>query len=111
MAGQLGVPTIEVARAEGDPREKVRPALQVALMRAIAEFRSAGAGPTTPPGTVTPALTGADLVWFREAHGLTQRQAAERLGVAHGTVAKAELLPSQPLRDRLQDALRAALRR
>ncbi|MEQ1564651.1 MAG: helix-turn-helix domain-containing protein [Myxococcota bacterium] len=111
MAGQLGVPTIEVARAEGDPREKVRPALQVALMRAIAEFRSAGAGPTTPPGTVTPALTGADLVRFREAHGLTQRQAAERLGVAHGTVAKAELLPSQPLRDRLQDALRAALRR
>lgn len=119
MAGHLGVPTVEVARAEADPREKVRPALQVALIRAIGEFLAANApravvAPPTPEQAVVaaaPALTGADLARYREAHGFTQRQAAERLGVAHGTVAKAELLPAQPLGDRLQEALQAALRK
>jgi hypothetical protein len=32
-----------VARAEADPREKVRPALQLALIRAIREFLAANA--------------------------------------------------------------------
>ena len=31
LAGQLGVPTIEVSRAEAKPKEKLRPALQVSV--------------------------------------------------------------------------------
>lgn len=124
MAGHLGVETGEVARAEAKVRERVRPALQVALKRALVEFLAAHA-PRTPPtaspealpswaeasGTPGPAvLTGADLARYREAQAISQREAAERFGVAHGTVAKAELLPAQPLGERLQMALQAALR-
>jgi hypothetical protein len=50
-------------------------------------------------------VTGADLARYRQAHRLTQRQAAERLGLAH----KAELVPAHLLGGRLQEALKAAL--
>lgn len=54
------------------------------------------------------APTGDDLVRFRQAHGLTQREAAARLGVAHGTVGKAEAAPGRPLSPQLAEALLAA---
>jgi hypothetical protein len=55
----------------------------------------------------TLTLTGADLVRWRTASGITQRAAAELLGVAPSTVAKAELLPTKALGDALAVALRA----
>ena len=58
--------------------------------------------------SATAALTGADLAAWRAGRGLTQRPAADLLGVAPSTVAKAELLPGKALGDRLQVALAAA---
>ncbi len=52
-----------------------------------------------------PTYTGADIIRFRDKHSLTQRAAAERLGVAHGTVAKAECAPQKPLGPTLQEAM------
>ena len=63
---------------------------------------------TSPP---TAMLTGADLAAWRAARGLTQRPAADLLGVAPSTVAKAELLPAKVLGEQLQIALAAALAR
>ena len=64
-------------------------------------------------GSVTPVLarvlTGADLAGWRAARGLAQRPAADLLGVAPSTVAKAELLPGKVLGNQLQVALAAAL--
>lgn len=54
-------------------------------------------------------LTGADLVRWRTARGVTQRVAAEVLGVAPSTVAKAELLPTKALGEALAIALRGLL--
>jgi hypothetical protein len=54
-------------------------------------------------------LTGRDLSCFRAARSLSQRGAAELLGVAHGTVAKAELLPDKPLAEQMERALQAVL--
>jgi hypothetical protein len=56
-------------------------------------------------------LTGRDLLRFRAARSLSQRGAAELLGVAHGTVAKAELLPDKALAEQLERALQAVLPR
>lgn len=113
LAGQLGGETVEIARAEAGAREKVRPALQVALIRALAEYRRDRPQRAAPaaPSQATPALTGAELSRFRAERGLSQRQAAELLGVAHGTVAKAELAPDKALGEKLSRALRAAIRR
>ncbi|MCA9488762.1 MAG: hypothetical protein H6738_20300 [Alphaproteobacteria bacterium] len=117
LAGQLGVDTVEVARAEANPKQKVRPALQVALDGLIADFRreqerscaAAQAGDVS--GTPSAPLTGGELARFRSERGLSQRQAAEILGVAHGTVAKAELAPEKALGEQLDRALRAEIRR
>ncbi len=76
-------------------------------------------GPAPPPQTApraftspaTAVLTGADLSAWRAARGLTQRPAADLLGVAPSTVAKAELLPGKVLGEQLQVALAAALAR
>ena len=72
--------------------------------------------PVAVPGSPRPALpvpsrvlTGGDLAAWRAGRGLTQRPAAELLGVAPSTVAKAELLPAKVLGDQLQVALSAAL--
>jgi hypothetical protein len=67
-----------------------------------------------PPAFTSPAtavLSGADLAAWRSARGLTQRPAADLLGVAPSTVAKAELLPGKVLGDQLRVALAAALAR
>jgi hypothetical protein len=50
----------------------------------------------------------ADLV-DRNVRGISQRAAAELLGVASSTVAKAELLPMEPLGEALAVALRGRL--
>lgn len=63
------------------------------------------------PGVGEQLLSGHDLVRWRGQQGITQRAAAERLGVAPSTVAKAELAPSKQLGEQLQAALRAALAR
>ena len=108
FAGQLGVETVEVARAEAQPRDRVRPALQVALRRVLDEQMRRRA-PAAVEGARTPTeapLTGADLAAFRAGSGLTQRQAAALLGVAHGTVAKAELAADKALGEQLDRALR-----
>jgi hypothetical protein len=140
LAGQVGVPTIEIARAEARPKAKVRPAMQVAVRAAMDEARKAAearrvaavvksAGTAVEPGLGGPpaavpveapgavageresvALTGADLARWRAAAGLTQRQAAVKLGVAHGTVAKAELAPPVALGERLAAGLAVCLR-
>lgn len=66
---------------------------------------------STRPALPVPArvLTGADLAGWRAARGLAQRPAADLLGVAPSTVAKAELLPGKVLGDQLQVALAVAL--
>lgn len=65
-----------------------------------------GGGATGGIGSdVASGLTGADLARWRAQRGLTQRVAAELLGVAHGTVGKAELLPGKPLGEALSAAL------
>ena len=58
-----------------------------------------------------PIATGRDLLQYRRTHGLSQRQVAERLGVAHGTVAKAEIVATQPLGGKLLQAFQTAVRK
>lgn len=58
-----------------------------------------------PVKVAPPALTGADLVRWRKQRGLTQRAAAALLGVAHGTVGKAEMVPCRALGEALTVAL------
>lgn len=74
------------------------------------------ASPLVVPESPRPALpvqgrllNGADPAAWRAARGFTQRPAAEILGVAPSTVAKAELLPGKILGEQLQVALVAAL--
>ena len=155
LAGQLGVPTVEISRAEAKPMEKLRPALQVSVKeemeRALAArlarrqaailrmqekaiepvaqaepvmmapveadtlepVTAATAAPTPASQDASPepeALTGADLARWRSAASLSQRQAAAQLGVAHGTVAKAELAVEKALGEQLNRALREAQR-
>lgn len=121
LAGQLEVPVVEVVRAESRPKGKVRPTLQVAVRRAIDDFRAANrrvapaaeASPVPVGPQVTKAsraLVGADLARFRVERRLSQRQAAMLLGVAHGTVAKGELAPAKALGEQVQAALGEALR-
>ena len=124
FAAQLGVPSALVKDAELSPRERVGPALQIALRRVIdhaAEVRrrrregraTAQAAPASaaaellsasPPVVIVQgatdaprAFTGADLVRLRGERALSQRELAVLLGVGHGMVGKAELVPSKPL--------------
>lgn len=139
FAGQVGVPTVEITRAEARPKAKVRPALQVAVRAAMEEARKArenpgaapvvgttraspvaavaggptAVGPVEAPGPAAAergGLAGADLARWRAAAGLTQREAAVKLGVAHGTVAKAELASGKQLGKQMGEALEAARR-
>ncbi len=66
---------------------------------------SAAASRAEPAKVAPPALTGADLVRWRKQRGLTQRAAATLLGVAHGTVGKAEMVPRRALGEALTVAL------
>jgi DNA-binding transcriptional regulator YiaG len=54
-------------------------------------------GPAAGAVPPRPAVTGADLVRFRKARKLSQRELAALMGVGHGMVAKAELVPSKAL--------------
>lgn len=140
FAAQLGVGTALLRDAETSPREKVRPALQLALRRAMnvvreqrrrerderrarAEaapapaFAIAAGGAQSPAPASTPALatpaaqvvgaapvtvfTGADLNRFRTERGLSQRELAVLMGVGHGMVGKAELVPTKALGERM----------
>lgn len=154
LATQLGVTTAVVAEFEKRPREKVGPAMQIALRRAmdvveaderrrreaaaaeraaparapvvvVAEAAPASvAAPATPvsrraapvragaalvAASAGEPLTGADLARLRGERQLSQRKFAELLGVGHGMVAKAEVAASEPLGDRMREALRALL--
>ncbi len=55
------------------------------------------------------ALTGADLASWRERLGLNQKAAAQRLGVAQGTISKAESKRTKLLGPSLREALAAVL--
>ena len=61
--------------------------------------------PYTKPATEQPALTGADLAAWRKCHGLNQQTTAQRLGVAQGTISKAERKGTKLLGPALQRAL------
>ena len=127
---------VEVSRAEAKPREKLRPALQVSVKEemkralaarlagrqavvALTQEKAAEAAVRMEPvaaAVISPAsvlvsldaspppeaLTGADLACWRSA--------AAQLGVAHGTVAKAELAADKALGEQLNRALREAQR-
>jgi DNA-binding transcriptional regulator YiaG len=54
-----------------------------------------------------PPLTGADLSAWRKRLGLNQQAAALRLGVAQGTISKAERRGAKPLGPALQRALKS----
>lgn len=56
-----------------------------------------------------PPLTGADLGAWRTRHGLTQQDAADRLGVRQGTVSNAESRRGDALGPALRDSLAEAL--
>lgn len=52
-----------------------------------------------------PTWTGADLARFRAERHLSQRELATLMGVGHGMVAKAEVVPTKPLGDGMAAAL------
>ena len=79
------------------------PRTPAALTTASAHAPTHVTGPSRSP------LTGLDLKRWREHAKLSQRQAAERLGVAHGTVGKAEAVASAALPPALLEALARAI--
>lgn len=127
LAEQIRVTTVELARAEARSQDTVRPALQVTVREAMDEAKR-GRERGTAKAEVVPVVrageaevarvvasasmkvsaanggefTSAELARWRAAVGLTQRQAAVRLGVAHGTVAKAELAFWKQMEEALQ---------
>lgn len=111
VAHQLGVSREEVLAAEAARNtalpEPMRSAFRgLSSLGASSTMDSLLPPPETPePPTTAGVLTGADLKRWRGTEKVSQRQAAERLGVAHGTVGKAEALASAPLPPVLQDAL------
>lgn len=104
---QLSRATTPPAAAPAMRSQPTRPAPE--MPRAPAPLPQTAPRAFTSPATAV--LTGADLAAWRSARGLTQRPAADLLGVAPSTVAKAELLPGKVLGEQLQFALAAALAR
>jgi hypothetical protein len=113
------VPSVpERTKMEQEPsRFRPRPSPMVQTVAAVA---SRPTSPEPPPSTqppapqppaakvheaILPALTGADLATWRKRLAITQRTAAERLGVQQGTVSKAEGCPRSPLGPTLYAAL------
>jgi DNA-binding transcriptional regulator YiaG len=132
FAAQLGVPSAVVKAAELKPREKVRPALQIAVRRAMdqaiqarkarREERAAAQTPAEAAAAVVPlvlapvlvaraaseahrAFTGADLARLRAERRLSQREMADLLGVEQGTISKGEGKADAALGPALQEAL------
>ena len=133
FAAQLGVPSAVVKDAELSPREKVGPALQIAVRRAMdhaiqarrarrQERVAAQAPPESAPAVepavplpvvvaqsasdVPRAFTGADLAELRRERRLSQRELADLLGVEQGTISKGEGKAGAALGPALQEALR-----
>ena len=132
FAAQLGVPSAVVKDAEMKPREKVGPALQIAVRRAMEqaiqarrarrEERAAAQAPAEAAAAVVPsvpvavvvaqaataaprAFTGADLARLRAERRLSQREMADLLGVEQGTISKGEGKAGAALGPALQAAL------
>ena len=128
FAAQLGVPSALVKAAELKPREKVGPALQIAVRRAMdqaiqarrarREERAAAQAPAAVVPVVSApvvvaqaasdarrAFTGADLAGLRAARQLSQREMADLLGVEQGTISKGEGKAGAALGPALQEAL------
>ncbi len=132
FAAQLGVPSALVKDAELKPREKLGPALQIAVRRAMdheaevrrarREARAAAQAPQEPAAARVPsaaaqfvvvqaasdaprAFTGADLARLRAQRRLSQREMADLLGVEQGTISKGEGKAGAALGPALQDAL------
>ncbi len=103
-------PSPSAPKATSAPRRPTSPHPATPITRPPAPMRE-GEPPRALALSSTPVLSGADLAAWRSARGLTQRPAAELLGVAPSTVAKAELLPGKALGEQLQIALAAALAR
>lgn len=144
LAAQLRVDSRVLAHAEGRPKEKVGPALQIALKRAIAvvqeqarkrkadaaaeqlivatEAGQHGGAADSPASVVAASMlaaapapvagkpaasvvyTGRDLARLRGERSLSQRELAVLLGVGHGMIGKAELVPTKPLGEGMQAA-------
>lgn len=132
FAAQLGVPSLAVKEAELKPRERVGPALQIAVQRAMdhqaevrrrrREHRAAERAPEEPVAATVPSVsapivvvpaasaaprvfTGADLAGLRAARQLSQREMADLLGVEQGTISKGEGKAGAALGPALQEAL------
>lgn len=132
FAAQLGVPSALVKYAELNPRERVGPALQIAVRRAMdhaiqarrarrEERAAAEALPESEPANVPTvpapvvvvqgasaaprAFTGADLSGLRAERRLSQREMADLLGVDQGTISKGEGKAGSALGPALQEAL------
>mgnify|MGYP001573900201 FL=1 len=115
-----------------NPRERVGPALQIAVRRAMdqtiqarrarREERTAAQAPAASAATVVPAVpaphvvaqaatdvprefTGADLAALRTQRRLSQREMADLLGVEQGTISKGEGKAGAALGPALQEAL------
>jgi DNA-binding transcriptional regulator YiaG len=132
FAAQLSVPSAVVRNAEMKPREKVGPALQIAVRRAMdqaiqarrarREERAAAQAPRESAAPVVPsvsalvvvaqaasdarrAFTGADLAGIRTERRLSQREMADLLGVEQGTISKGEGKAGAALGPALQEAM------
>lgn len=131
FAAQLGVPSAVVKDAELSPREKVGPALQIAVRQAMdhaiqarrarreeraaaqAPESAAAVVPSVPASVVVAqgarevprAFTGADLAGIRTERRLSQREMADLLGVEQGTISKGEGKAGAALGPALQEAL------
>lgn len=122
-AQHLGVPRDVVVAAEADPKQPLNgPALSAvrAVLRREAEMdvllppelveseRPPKAPAPKGPAAPGDARTGDDLHAWRMAKGLNQSEAAKRLGVSQGYIAKAEGAGSKPLGPALHAALLGA---
>jgi len=95
------------ARSPQPPQPPVRtaPPASREVRPAVETAQKVVPAATTSRSEPAIALTGHDLKRWRENAQLSQRQAAARLGVSHGTIGKAEALPNGPLPPGLQEAL------
>ena len=99
----LAAPTQEKGEEQSE-RVVVAPAEKVTALPADSSpaYLIASTAPEAP--------TGVDLARWRSAASLSQRQAAAQVGVAHGTVAEAELAVEKALGEQRNWALREAQR-
>ena len=116
-AARLARRQAAIARTQekaAEPAVQAEPVVMATTEAAAPEPITATCAAQTPVSSdaspVPEPLTGADLARWRSAASLSQRQAAAQLGVAHGTVAKAELAVKKALGEQPNRALREAQR-